>query len=150
MFTVDVRAALAYIDAGTRTLSTKQGGAVRMVLGEKDFIGEWRISEMEMWDHDALDLVAPATLSLGKDHDGKMSFNAIEVWIDYRVARRDGFPAVEFSFQGHDEGDEVSGRAWAILDGGQLRGRLFFHMGDESSFVATRAPGPSKAVKGHG
>ena len=121
-----------------------------MVSGEKDFIGEWRISEMEMWDHDALDLVAPATLSLGKDHDGTMRFIAVEVGIDYRVASRDGFPAVEFSFQGDDEGDEVSGRAWAILDGGQLRGRLFFHMGDESSFVATRAPKRSKAVKRHG
>ncbi len=121
-----------------------------MTSGEKDFIGEWRISEMEMWDINDLNLVAPATLSLRKDHEGETRFIAVEVWLDYRVARRDGFPAVEFLFQGHDEGDEVSGRAWAILDGGQLRGRLFFHMGDESSFVATRAPGRSKAVKRHG
>jgi hypothetical protein len=37
-----------------------------------------------------------------------------------------------------DEGDERCGRAWAILEGDRLRGRFFFHNGDESSLVAER------------
>ena len=93
---------------------------------------------MELWDDDALDLVAPASLSIKTNRQGRIAFIAVEAQIDYRVVSRDGLPAIEFSFQGFDEGDEVSGRAWAVLEGEQLRGRLFFHMGDDSSFVARR------------
>ena len=38
---------------------------------------------------------------------------------DGRSVERDGRPAVEFSFEGSDEGDRVSGRGWAIPDGEQ-------------------------------
>jgi hypothetical protein len=104
----------------------------------KDFIGTWRIVEMELWDRDVLDLVEPSSLTLAKGGQGRIAFIAVEAWIDYRVVVRDGLPAIEFSFQGMDEGDEVTGRAWAVLEGERLRGRLFFHMGDDSSFVAER------------
>jgi hypothetical protein len=104
----------------------------------KDFIGTWRIVEMEVWDREALDLVAPATLIIGKNRQGRIAFIAVEAHIDYHVLLRDGLPAIEFSFQGSDEGDEVTGRAWAVLEGERLRGRLFFHMGDDSWFVAER------------
>jgi len=106
----------------------------------QDFIGKWRILETEVWDRDALDLVAPASLSFEKDSMGQLKFIAVEAWIDYRVGEREGLPAVEFSFQGWDEGDQVSGRAWAVLDGNKLRGRLYFHRGDDSSFIAERFP----------
>ena len=106
----------------------------------RDFIGRWRIIETEMWDRDALDLVAPASLTFQKNRTGTMKFIAVSVWIDYRIGQRDGKPAVEFSFQGQDEGDPICGRAWAVLEGSQLRGRLYFHMGDDSSFVAERFP----------
>ena len=107
----------------------------------QDFIGKWRIIGTEAWDRDALDLVAPASLSFEKDNMGQLKFIAVEAWIDYRVGEREGLPAVEFSFEGLDERDRVSGRAWAVLDGKQLRGRVYFHRGDDSSFVAERFPG---------
>ena len=106
----------------------------------KVFLGNWRIIETELWDREALDLVAPAMLSLKPKGVGQIAFIAIEAQLDYRVVMRDGLPGVEFSFQGFDEGDEVMGRGWAILQGEQLRGRLFFHQGDDSSFVARREP----------
>ena len=106
----------------------------------KVFLGNWRIIETELWDREALDLVAPAMLSLKPKGVGQIAFIAIEAQLDYRVVMRDGLPGVEFSFQGSDEGDEVMGRGWAILQGEQLRGRLFFHQGDDSSFVARREP----------
>ena len=46
---------------------------------------------------------------------------------------------LEFSWEGFDEGDSVSGRGWAILEGDKLNGRIYFHMGDDSSFVAVRS-----------
>lgn len=51
--------------------------------------------------------------------------------------RRDGQQWVEFSWEGNDEGDQVSGRGWAQLaDDGTLDGHLYFHLGDDSSFHA--------------
>ena len=43
-----------------------------------------------------------------------------------------------FSWEGEDEMDPVRGRRWAILADGQLQGRLSFHEGDESGFVAEK------------
>jgi hypothetical protein len=46
---------------------------------------------------------------------------------------------VEFSWAGDDEGTESSGRGWAeIGKDGRLHGRLYFHLGDDSAFMATR------------
>ena len=54
-------------------------------------------------------------------------------------APRDGHPAVEFSWDGSDEGDHASGRGWAALDDdGSLVGHIWFHMGDDSGYRAIR------------
>ena len=101
-------------------------------------VGVWRIVDTELWDLDDLDLVEPAQLTLEPDGLGALRLLAIEADLDYRIVERDGRPAGEFSFDGADEGDRISGRGWAILHGEQLRGRLFLHRGDESGFTASR------------
>ncbi|MBI1865718.1 MAG: hypothetical protein HYR98_08350 [Nitrospirae bacterium] len=106
----------------------------------KTLLGNWRIIETELWDCEDLDLHTQAMLSLKPKGVGRLVFIAIEAQLDYRVVMRDGLPGIEFSFHGFDEGDEVIGRGWAILKGEQLQGRLFFHQGDDSSFVAQRQP----------
>jgi hypothetical protein len=111
----------------------------------KSILGNWRITETELWDLEALDLVTQASLSLKPAGVGQIALIAIEAQLDYRVVMRDGLPGIEFSFEGFDEGDEVFGRGWAVLDEDQLRGRLFFHQGDDSSFVAQRKPRKSPA-----
>jgi hypothetical protein len=112
---------------------------------KKAFIGEWRITDTELWDLEDLDLVSQATLSLKPNGGGQITLIAIKVQLDYRVVTRDGLPALEFSFHGFDEGDEVTGRGWAVLNGEELNGRIFFHQGDESSFSARRKPATSPA-----
>ena len=104
----------------------------------RPFTGEWHIVEMEQWDREDLDLLGPACLTLDRRGHGTMRFVAIEARVDYRPGVRDGLPAVEFSFDGNDEGDRISGRGWAVLMAGTLRGRVFLHDGDESAFSATR------------
>lgn len=84
-----------------------------------------------------LDLLGPARLVLKRDGSGEMSFIALEAGLDYRVGRRDGQPAIEFSFDGSGEGDRITGRGWAVLEVDGLHGRIFIHH-DESSFVARR------------
>lgn len=113
----------------------------------RPFIGEWRIIDMELWDREDLDLLGPAHLTLNRRGEGSMRFLAIEASVDYRPGERDGLPAVEFSFDGNDEGDRISGRGWAVLAEHTLRGRLFFHDGDESAFSATRREARRQTAK---
>ena len=59
--------------------------------------------------------------------------------MDCEFGTKEGKPLVEFSWQGSDESDEVSGRGWATLDGtNRMSGRIFFHLGDNSAFMARR------------
>lgn len=103
--------------------------------------GRWRIVETELWDREALDLVVPAYISFDRQGLGEMQLIAIGASIDYRVEQRDDATVLEFSWSGFDEMDATSGRAWAQIDGDTLRGKLFIHQGDESTFVARRERG---------
>lgn len=99
--------------------------------------GRWRIVEMDMWDRDAIDLVEPGFIEFTDDETGEFGFIAVRGWMDCRATELDGRTAVEFSWDGVDEGDRVSGRGWAtLIDNTTLEGHLFIHMGDDSSFRA--------------
>ena len=103
------------------------------------FVGRWRIVEMELWDADAIDLAGPAFIEFGPDLRGRFRFIVVGGWMDCRAAERSDRAGVEFSWEGSDEGDEVSGRGWAaVADDGALEGRIFFHDGDDSGFRAVR------------
>ncbi|MCK9927016.1 hypothetical protein MXD62_07525 [Frankia sp. Mgl5] len=104
----------------------------------KRLTGRWRIVEMDLWDQDAIDLVGPGYIEVDRDGTGEFGFIAVRGWMDCRWGTRDGRPLVEFSWDGDDEGDEISGRGWAVLgDGDVLSGHLFIHRGDDSAFRAT-------------
>jgi len=104
-----------------------------------DLLGEWRMEEMEMWDRDFMDMEVPAYIRFEKDGTSEFQFGLVKGWIDHRAVVRGGKPALEFSWEGSDEMDPATGRGWAVLnDNGNLEGRLVFHLGDESGFIATR------------
>jgi hypothetical protein len=66
--------------------------------------------------------------------------------MDCRHGQRDGRPCIEFTWEGDDDGDPASGRGWAALEGdGSLRGHIYFHLGDDSSFRAVHAEDEPKA-----
>ncbi len=93
-----------------------------------------------IWDSDALDLVQPAFIRFAEDRFGELGMIVISAGLDSRYGERDGKPFVEFSFIGDDDGHPCSGRGWASLEpDGTLHGRLFFHQGDDSGFVAQRS-----------
>src|SRR4051794_9033025 len=99
--------------------------------------GRWRIVEMDLWDQEAIDLVEPGFIEFKRGGTGQLGFIAVRNALDWRNAQRDGRPEVEFSWDGDDEGDRVSGRGWAVrVDDTTLEGHLFFHMGDDSGFRA--------------
>lgn len=106
------------------------------------FVGRWRILEMELWDADAFDLVAPAFIEFGSVLRGRFRLIVVDGWMDCRIAKQSGGAGVEFSWEGSDEGDEVGGRGWAaVVDDGVLDGRIFFRNGDDSGFRAVRVDG---------
>ncbi len=103
-----------------------------------EYIGVWLITEMSSWDRDFIDLVAPGHLAVKPDGTGTFAFGAIEAEIDCRIERHADQERLAFSFAGWDEGDEVSGRGWAVADGNSMGGWFSFHLGDESTFKAER------------
>ena len=105
-------------------------------------IGRWRITEMDNWDQEAVDLVQPGFIEFDDDGLADFGFIAVRGELDCRDADRDGRPGVEFSWHGSDEGDDVSGRGWAALNpDGTLEGHIYFHLGDDSAFRAERFKG---------
>ncbi len=100
---------------------------------------------MELWDDEAINLLGPAFIHFGPDNSGSFRFIAVEGWMDVRPTAKDERPGVEFSWEGNDDGDLTSGRGWASLtEDGSLTGRIFIHLGDDSSFHAVH----EAAVKG--
>ena len=114
--------------------------------------GRWRIVEMDTWDREDIDLMGPGFIEFGQDGTGQFGFIAVRGWMDCRQGERDGRGCVEFTWEGEDEGDQVSGRGWAgLTEDGSLGGHLFFHLGDDSGFRAVRAaqePTSTSAAQG--
>jgi hypothetical protein len=106
----------------------------------KPFKGSWRITKMELWDEDAMDLDGPAHIKFGVDRTGDFGFIAVRGWMDCRFGERDGKPLVEFSWEGNDDTEQACGRGWAVVEkDGSMTGRIYFHQGDDSTFTAARA-----------
>jgi hypothetical protein len=97
--------------------------------------GRWRIVEMDLWEKDDIDLVAPGFIEFDSDHSGSLGFIAVQAGIDWRESSRHERSRVEFSWEGFDESDPVTGRGWAVVeDDGSLSGHIYFHLGDDSGF----------------
>ena len=102
-------------------------------------VGWWRLVEMDLWDEEDVDLVAPGFIEFGPDHRGSLGFIAVQGGLDWGETSRHGRSGLEFSWEGFDESDPVTGRGWAVLeDDGSLRGHIYFHLGDDSGFRGRR------------
>lgn len=112
---------------------------LKMATKSNPFLGSWRIVEMELWELEDIEMLARGYIRFNRDGTGEFRFIAVQGGMDCRFAERDGRPIVEFSWAGYEEMDPTCGRGWAKLDAdGRLRGRLFFHLGDDSAFTAVR------------
>jgi len=110
-------------------------------------LGEWRITEMDEWDKEAFDLLGPAFFQFDAHDSGEFQFIAARGQMDCRHGQRDERPLVEFSWEGNDECDPVSGRGWGILEeDGTMRGHIFIHFGDDSGWRAMRAQARPSAI----
>ena len=102
-------------------------------LAECQVIGRWRIVGSDTWDRDYLDLVEPAFISIDRAGRGELAFGVVNASLDLEYSRT----IVFFTFEGFDEGDEVSGSGSAELqDDGTLEIEIAFHLGDEAILTA--------------
>jgi hypothetical protein len=84
-----------------------------------------------MWDCDYLDLVEPASITIGSDGRGEIAFGAMQASLDLE------YSPTTVSFTGFDEMDEVSGSGSAeLLDDGTLEIEFAYHLGDEAVLKA--------------
>ena len=105
-----------------------------------NIVGRWLIESMEQWDRDIIDAEVRGYFEFDAKGSGDFQFGYVHGYIDYRPEERDGKPAVEFTWDGNDEMDPAQGHGWLMLDGEKLKGKLYFHLGDDSGIVLKREP----------
>ncbi len=113
---------------------------------ESPFAGRWRIVSMSAWDQSFIDEEEDGFFEFDEQGSGEFHFGYVHGRMDGRLTTRDGEPAVEWTWEGNDEMDPAQGRGWAVVKGGELRGMIFFHGGDDSEFAA-RKKGGKKAKR---
>lgn len=94
---------------------------------------------MDEWDQDFVDEEVEGYVRLDHGGSGEFHFGYVHGFIDHDLTERDGKPAAEWSWEGNDKMDAAMGRGWAVLrDDDTIKGKLSFHGGEKSGFVAVR------------
>lgn len=98
-------------------------------------LGKWRIVAMPDYVENYPDMLEPAYILFAENGSGEFAFGCVTGHIFGGGAGN----AVEFSWRGNDEMDEVEGDGRAELEpDGSLNGAICFNNGDEANFIARR------------
>lgn len=102
-----------------------------------EFVGLWRITHMEQWSQDMVDLDEEGYFSFDEDDQGRFVFCAVEGHMDVVVNTR--MPELEFSWEGTDDTRPVSGRGKIEFPTPfEGEGIIYIHNGDSSTFSIKR------------
>jgi hypothetical protein len=102
-----------------------------------EFIGKWRITEMEVWAQDMVNLNENGYFKFDEDNQGRFIFCAVEGYMDVVVNTR--MPELEFSWEGTDGKRPVSGRGKIEFPTPfEGEGIIYIHNGDRSTFNIKR------------
>jgi hypothetical protein len=104
------------------------------------FTGTWHIYEMEMWDEDYFNMEVQAYIKINPNNIGYFQFGLVCGQIDGKIVCYPDGDRFEFTFEGEDEGDPVSGFGWIkFKEKDAVEGEFRLHLGDDSTFSARRA-----------
>jgi hypothetical protein len=104
-----------------------------------NFEGTWHIKEMEMWDEDYFNMDVQAYIEIESNGSGNFQFGLVSGNIDGKTVKYPNGNRFEFSWQGSDEYDPVSGSGWLqIQEHSQFKGEFRFFEGDDSTFIADK------------
>jgi hypothetical protein len=105
---------------------------------DTELIGTWNIYEMDEWDEDYLHEEGQAFIEIKENGLGEFHFAVVSANIDGEMSEK----KFEFTWEGMDEGDEISGRGWVKKKGkDKLDGYIKIHCGDSSKFKAEKTEG---------
>jgi uncharacterized protein YndB with AHSA1/START domain len=105
-----------------------------------DFTGTWHIYEMELWDEDYFNMEVQAYFKIESANRGCFQFGLVHGDIDGRIVEYADGKRFEFTWEGNEECDHVSGSGWAkIKEKDIMEGEFRFHRGDSSTFLAKKA-----------
>ena len=96
--------------------------------------GKYEIIEMELWAKKDIDLVETGYIMISGNR-GEFRFICVEGQIDIREVENNNY---KFSWDGNDECDPASGFGDFTYEDDTLVGRIYFHDGDDSSFIARK------------
>lgn len=99
--------------------------------------GKWRIIAMPDFPTDYPDMVEPAYILFERNGGGEFAFGCCtgHIW----KAGSTEATSIDFSWNGSDEMDHVSGNGSAELQpDGALQGDICYHNGDEYAFTARK------------
>jgi hypothetical protein len=121
----------------------------KKAVSKNPFAGRWRITSMEQWDQDYIDEEEEGYFKFDEKGSGEFHFGYVHGQMNCRPTTREGEPAVEWTWDGNDEMDPAQGMGWAVIKGDELHGKIYFHQGDDSEFVAkrTEVKKPGKKAK---
>jgi hypothetical protein len=101
--------------------------------------GVWHIVEMEQWDEDYFNMEVQAYIRIGSNGIGDFQFGLVSGGLDGEIVKSSNLERFEFTWEGQDENDPAFGSGWLKLSGKEkARGRIKFHLGDSSEFLAVR------------
>ena len=101
--------------------------------------GVWHILEMELRDEDYFNMEVQAYIRTGSNGIGNFQFGLVSGGLDGEVVGTGNLERFEFTWDGQDENDPVFGSDWLKLsEKDKTRGRIKFHLGDSSEFLAIR------------
>jgi len=104
-----------------------------------DFTGTWHIYEMELWDEDYFNMDVQAYIKIKPENLGFFQFGLVCGEIDGRIVDYVEGTRFEFTWEGNDECDSVSGFGWIrIKEKEVLEGEFRLHLGDSSTFLARK------------
>ena len=107
--------------------------------------GIWHIVEMEQWDEDYFNMEVQAYIRIGSNGIGDFQFGLVSGGLDGEIVKSSNLERFEFTWEGQDENDPAFGSGWLKLSGNEkARGRIKFHLGDSSEFLAVRVEGYEK------
>lgn len=115
---------------------------------ESAFEGRWNIVSMTGWDQEYLQVKGQPFIEFDPTGTGQFRFGYVHGEMVCRATKKDGKPAVEFTWEGFDEMEPESGYGWALNAGEALTGVLAFEHGDESRFTARWAAPKAKRTSG--
>ncbi len=105
-------------------------------------VGRWHIVSMEMWEDSYLNMEVQAFIEIRTDRMGEFQFGLVAGDMHGEIEKEGrGRERFVFTWDGQDEMDPASGSGWLRLTNeSEAHGVIRIHMGDRSTFTATRAP----------